>query len=297
MITEVNESTVEATQEVGTTERLFGAEEAEEHIEVEPAKTVEQKAAEPQKVSEPGKQDSEYLPVEALGDKKVKVKVGGEEKDINFRELLKGYQTDQYLTQKGQKIADEYRALQAKANPEPPRGMPLENKVTEPDDDFYREYVKPFVEVQNKEISNLKQELNRLQNVTGPLEYQNNLAKVEADMKAQGYDDFMKHIPEIQTRILNMPVEQQMAYDTDWGFKSIYKDIKLAEYRQAISSKPGTKLPDQRPQPRVVNVEGGGGSPSGTDDSLSTLNRAFQKATKSGRTQDWADFVSAKYGA
>lgn len=310
MADERNESTSEETiQEPGTTERLFGKEETEASLETTPSPVVAQKAAEPpvksrdesgkfvsQKINPEPSSDSEYLLMEALGDKKVKVKIGGEEKDITLRDLQKGYQTDQYLTQKGQRLAEEYKALQAtKAKPEPSRVMPLETKATEPDDEFYREYIKPSVDRQMSEIDVLKQELNRLKAVTGPLEYQSNLAKVASAMKEQGYDDFLKYESEIRQKIYAMPVEQQVAFDTDAGFISIYKDIKLAEYKQAISQQSGTKLPDQRPTPKIVNIEGGGGSPSGTDDSMSKLNMARKKAQESGRMKDWAAYTELKY--
>lgn len=313
MDTEINDSTHEANQEMGTTKRLFGPDEAvnaePEGAEAQPETAEASKpepTAEARQRDDSGKfvaanpatqttTDDEYLSLEALGDKKVKAKVGGEEREITLREALKGYQTDQYLTHKGQRLAEEYRALQAlKANQEPLKGVAPQ--AAAPDDDFYREYIAPHMEKQNRLIESLAGELSNLKSVTGPLEYQNNIAKVDADMKSQGYDDFAKYVPEIQQRILNMPVEQQVAYDTDWGFKSVYKDIKLAEYKDVIGRKTDTKLPDQRHKPKLVSVEAGGGSPSGADDSLSTINAAKQKAQQSGRTSDWARVIELQYG-
>lgn len=312
MSNEVESTSVETTQEVGTTERLFGpqddgtpteatpapepeAEEKEPPVQARPrdekGKFVAQKAAEPE-----AEADDEYLQIEALAKKKVKLKVGGQDSELTISDLIRKVQTDQYLTQKGQKLAEEYRQLQAlKAEREQPKAQAPQ--ATLPDDDFTREYIKPFAEQQNGTIEALKAELEGLKTIVAPVQYQNNLTKLDAEMKAQGYDDFLKYENEIKNRIYEMPVEQQVAFDTPAGFVSLYKDIKLAEYREALSkSKTETKLPDQRPKPKLVSVESGGGTPTGNDDTLSLYKAAFQKAQQSGRTQDWQEVVRLKYG-
>jgi hypothetical protein len=311
MSNEVESTSNETTPEVGTTERLFGPQDDDgasplttppapvtEGQDEPPAEEVKARPRDDkgkfvtQTAPEPG---GEYIDLSTLADKKVKVKIGGVEKDITLRDLQKGYQTDQYLTQKGQTIAEQYRQLQAQAKPEQPKAAHVP-QATIPDDDFTREYIKPFADKQETAISALQQEIERLKSITQPMEYQNNLSKVDHDMKAAGYDDFMQYVPKITESILNMPVEQQVAYDTDWGFKSIYKDIKLAEMKEVLSkSKTETKLPDQRPKPRVVNVESGGGTPTGNDDTTSIYNAALEKAKQSGRMQDFARAIELKY--
>lgn len=308
----LNETTNQASQETGTTERLFGTEEAEASNETTP-EPVADTAPEPSKEAkrdESGKfvsqkaepqsnaNDDEYIPVESLANKKLKIKVNGEEKELTFSEALRNIQTNEYLTQKGQKLAEEYRQLQAmKAHPEQTKAASVQH-ANIPDDDFTREYIKPYADNQDIKITALQQELERLKSIAGPLEYQNNLGKVDADMKRAGYDDFMQYVPKITETILNLPIEQQMAYDTDWGFKSIYKDIKLSEMKEALSkSKTPSSLPDQRPKPKMVSVESGGGTPTGNDDRLSHLTALKDRASQSGSTRDWANFIDEKLRA
>lgn len=312
MSNEVESTSNETTPEVGITERLFGPQDDDgaspmttpstpmtEGQDEPPAEVVNARPRDNKGkfVAQAAPElEGEYIDLSTLADKKVKVKIGGVEKDITLRDLQKGYQTDQYLTQKGQTIAEQYRQLQAQAKPEQSKAAHVP-QATIPDDDFTREYIKPFADKQETAISALQQEIERLKSVTQPIEYQNNLSKVDHDMKSAGYDDFMQYVPKITETILNMPVEQQVAYDTDWGFKSIYKDIKLVELKEALSkSKTEAKLPDQRPKPRVVTVESGGGTPTGNDDTLSLYKSAFQKAQQSGRTADWAEVARLKYG-
>ena len=117
------ESTAEAAirqEESGTTERLFGKEDSvsvAEPVSEAPSAPEPVKAKEPEKAIEQPKEtekpsEPDYLEFEKLADRKIKAKIGGVEKEITVKDLLKGYQTDQYLTQKGQKIAEEFRQLQ-----------------------------------------------------------------------------------------------------------------------------------------------------------------------------------------
>ena len=55
--------------------------------------------------------EDEALTLDSLKGKKVKVKIDGVEKVVNAEDLWKGYQTDQHLSQKGQKIGEDLRAL------------------------------------------------------------------------------------------------------------------------------------------------------------------------------------------
>lgn len=297
--TQVETGKQEESNQNGTTGKLFPdfVKTAEPKVKAQPVETKENEEkpkeseateTKPKVETEP---EPEYLTLEAFADKKVKVKIDGEEKEITYRDLIKGYQTDQYLTRKGQRVAEEYRQLQtAKAVPKEIPSKNLSTATQPEEDEFYREYIKPHVVRQSAEMealrSELKTELVRLQGVTGPIQYQNNVKKVAADMKTDGYDDFLKYVPEIENRILNMPVEQQATFDTDWGYKSIYKDMKLAEFRAAMSkpaSKPIVTVPvEGRPVPKLVTIEGGGGGSAAIDDSASQYEATFKNAKLTG---------------
>lgn len=314
------ESSTSTEMNKGTTALLFGDTAAEEAVKLsgedkpkeasppEPAQVSESELEVPQKEQaetkgeeatekDEDKEVDEYLSLEDFGNKKVKSKIGGEEKTVTLKELLKGYQTDQYLSVKGQKLAEEYKRLQAvkelsqqsKASPDTAMEVPE-------DDEIYREYVAPVVARQNKEVETLRTEIENLQKITGPLQYQNNLSAVDKDLRGQGYTDFMEHVPEIEKMIFNMPIEQQVAFDTSWGFTSLYKDIKLAEMQQTInSSKKESNFPDKRPAPKVVNVEGGTNASTNNDDAISRYQAAWEKATQSGSTADWAEVAKLKF--
>ncbi len=242
---------------------------------------------------------TEYLSLEDFGGAKVKVKIDGEEKEVTFKDLIAKYQTAQYLTQKGQRVAEEFRKLQElkaeleKAkNPESPT-----ISSAEPDDEFYNEFIKPYVEKQEHEIQTLKQTIDELRGITAPVQYQNNLKMLDAEFKKQGWNDFMKYVPKIEQRILEMPVEQQAIYDTGWGYSSLYKDIKLEEMREAVKSSAKKETApsnvENRVKPKVVPIESGA-SPSSADESMSHLKSAFERATQTNRLDDWVAYLQAK---
>ena len=56
-----------------------------------------------------------YLDVSDHGDYKVTIKVDGEESDVDLAHLVKNYQTDKSLSQKGDKLAEQQKALEAAA--------------------------------------------------------------------------------------------------------------------------------------------------------------------------------------
>ena len=75
-------------------------EESEEEVEGEDA------------VEETATQEPEIYSADDLDlDAKVKVKIDGEEQDVSFADLLKGYQTDAHLSKKGRELGEAQKAL------------------------------------------------------------------------------------------------------------------------------------------------------------------------------------------
>lgn len=310
--TDVESTPEEGTiQEESTTARLFpdliGTEDSSEEVAPEPARVAEEKAAERprnekgQFVSET-KPEPEYLSLEDFGDKKVKVKIDGVEKEVTLRELQKGYQTDQYLTQKGQKLSEDYKRLtQLK-----PESIQTDSKATasneaiNTDDEFYREYIAPYVEPYKKKVGTLEATLESFKGVLAPLAYENNLKMVDKSLKEKGHTDFLEYRSRIEEHIFSLPVEQQAEYDSPQGYVSIYKDLKIQDMEKKMSAPPREerpKNPDARKMPKLVNIESSGGVATKTDDSLSQLNAAVRKAQNSGRTSDWQEVIRLKYGS
>ena len=76
-------------------------EESEEEVEGEDA------------VEETATQEPETYSADDLDlDAKVKVKIDGEEQDVSFADLLKGYQTDAHLSKKGRELGEAQKALE-----------------------------------------------------------------------------------------------------------------------------------------------------------------------------------------
>ncbi len=236
--------------------------------------------------------------------KKYTVKIGGEVMEVDEDELIKGYQTAQYLTRTGQKIAEEKARLEAekKALEDLKKELieknPLLNAGRDDDvgvgsydenDDFYREYIAPHVKDLKSEIESLKNTVKELTEVTKPTVYQTVISQIDAEMKAEGFDDFKQKVPEIERTLRELPEEQFNRLNNREGFISIYKDLKLKELRELASGKKKQQV-DERRKPAVSNIEGGS-TPSGADDELGRYRQAFARAKESG---DWSEVFKLK---
>lgn len=277
METKTDSTTEEqASQEENLTSKLF-ADLAEDETLPE-TKQAETKDVSPTPEEENKKTPTvpEYLDTQEFGDKKVKVKVDGVEMEIPFKDVVKGYQTDQYLTQKGQKIAEERKRQE----------IPKPEFV--PDD----EYIDPMAA---KHIKELQEELHRVkENEYGislelaPLRYDRTMTAIDTKMKQEGFADFKDKLPEIEKILFAMPPDKMAIYDNQQGFEFLYKNLKLGEFKKASEEKP--KKPDERPKPKVIPIESSS-SPSGGE-SNNEKTKAFDKAKATG---DWTEYFM-KFG-
>mgnify|MGYP001613947145 CR=1 FL=1 len=304
-----DESTNQATQVVGTTEMLFGPQDDGASLETTPNPVETEKNEEPsqanrddkgrfaaQKAAEPTVPDDEYLSVETLAAKKVKLKIGGQDSELTVNDLIRNVQTNQYLTQKGQRLAEEERRLQAlKANTREPQANPHLN-ATVPDDEFTREFIDPKIAPYQQKVTELESILSSIAPTIGEMKYQSDLKKLDTRFKDEGLDDFLQYVPKIEQYILQQDSTNQQNLYTYEFFSDFYKTEKLKEMiaDKKNPQKAETKLPDQRPKPRVVNVESGGGTATGNDDTNSLYNAAFKKAQESGNNRDWAEVIRLK---
>jgi len=256
----------------------------EEKVDEKSEKVEDNKTPE----TEPKESVSEYLSLEDFADKLVKVKVDGQESEISLKDVIKGYQTDKHLSQKGQKLAEEFKRLQdMQIQPPVATNSSLVQDTPELD-----EFADPQVVEQAKRIKELEDKINGLNTVVEPLKYERIKANIDAEFKAQGFDDFMAHIPEIESRVLNLPIDKMGIYNTEWGFKSIYKDIKLEEMKATLEKSAEPKISDERPTPNLVPIEGAGGSPSGADNFESQYKSGLKRAKQTG---DFTDLIKLKY--
>ena len=288
MNTEQNGSTTteQASQQINVTEKLFADLLPPDEVKTPPAENKEAEVKDEQEtkkevVETPAPKEPEYLDVQGFGDKKVKIKVDGVETEIPFKDVVKGYQTEQYLTRKGQMLAEEKKKLHETPPP------PLHTK-----EDYLDPLMADEIERLNKELETVKEHNKATISELAPIRYERNLSAIDAEMKTEGLIDFREKIPEIEKIILAMPPEQSTAYDTAEGFKSVYKNLKLQELIKKLQASTTVINPDVRPKPKLVPIESSSSPSGGAVNSNAERKKAFAHATEIG---DWTDFM-AKYG-
>jgi len=232
--------------------------------------------------------DSEYLNNADLAKKMVKLTVNGKDMDVTYEQLVRSYQTDTYLTQKGQRIAEEAKTVETKPAPllTPPTPMEI-------DDDYYKEFVAPAVTAQNQELQGMKAQMEQMASVLQPVQYQNNVDRMAQTMASKGYDDFKAHLPKIEEHIMSLPPEQQALMDTQVGYENIFLDMKNKELMAAKSVVPTPRPVEVRKAPNVA-VEQSSGVASKADNSSATYNAAFKKACETQSRADWLEVTRLK---
>jgi len=284
----MSESTDKATEKqqdsnlVGTSALIFPDMVEAEEEQTLPEEKPEQKEEEKTEVEESIKpiELPEFLEPDQFGDRKVKVKIGGIEKEVLFSDLIRGYQTDQYLTQKGQRIAEEKRLIDE-------RFQNLQTKATVEEPEIY-EYENEELKPLKTEISTLKDEIRSFSEVLKPLKYQHNLKILADKAKDMGHDDFMEYVPRIEAHVGSMPEEEIKQYDTEAGFFSTFIKLKLKDIKDNV---PGKQKGETRPKPPLVPIERGEGAPSGASDENATYQTLFEEAKKTG---DWSKVLEFK---
>ena len=188
----MSESTDKATetpevQEPTTNQKLFGdmyqnnglptvaTEEPEVSEDVEPEPVAEETPDET-KILEP-----EYLNPEDFGDKVFKLNVGGEEVTVNVKDAIRRLQTDKYLTQEGQKLAEERRQLDALKN-----SVVDKSTETKPIDNLdldYSDELTPNVSALEKQVAQMSEVIGNLQQNMAPSVYEQNIRAIDAHLK------------------------------------------------------------------------------------------------------------------
>jgi hypothetical protein len=271
------------TPNIGTTDKLF----PEYAAEVTPPPAVEE--PEPPKAEEPEPEVFETpvqntrLSLDEHGDHIVTVKIDGVEKEVSFKDVLRGYQTDQYLTQKGQKLALERQTFEEMRRTVAPAKAPEPEEV-DPLTEILQPYIKPF----QAKIAALENALQEVSVVTAPAKYQQNLTNLDNRLKEEGFDDFMAYVPKIEDFIKSLPFEQQTQYDNQFAYIDLYKTYKIKDI-VAKANQPHN--PDPRPAPKVTPIEPVGGTPTGADTFQGQYKAAFDKARETG---DWTEVFRLK---
>lgn len=309
------EPSAEIEADTGTTNQLFGGEApAVPEVKGEPNAVVEgQEAVAQETKGDPT--ETEYLNIEDFGNKKVKTKVDGVEEEVSFDELLKGYQLNKTLSEKGQKLgldrqtmATERKSLEelrakveglASGQQVAPQATPSLSNV---DFDMMDESTRnAFIaqDAKNTEaMAAISQQLQQLSVGLQPIQLEQGYRQMDAALKSENpaYSDFMSKTAEIEAFIISLPVERQAEYGTPLGYMSVYKDIKNRELLAQVSN-PGNENPSLVPR-----TESGGGSSTGVSaGELSESKKLFAEAKDASIMKDIRDYHTvdplAKWGA
>jgi len=158
------ESTVEATetevQEPTISKQLWGDKYQNNGLptvateEPEVSEDVETEPVTEEAPTETENPEPEYLNPEDFGDKSFKLNVGGEEVTVNVKDALRRLQTDAYLTQTGQRQAEERRQLDALKNSVVDKST---EKTEESFDDSYEDTPTPKVSALEKQVAQMSE--------------------------------------------------------------------------------------------------------------------------------------------
>ena len=105
---EITEVDPEESDEVDPEESEEAVSEEEEEVEDEAEETEDEDAADEAATQETEVYTADDLDLDAL----VSVKVDGEELEVSFGDLLKGYQTDAHLSKKGRELGEAQKSLE-----------------------------------------------------------------------------------------------------------------------------------------------------------------------------------------
>lgn len=250
-------------------------------------------------------------PATLLG-KKLKIKVGDEEKEVTFDDILKGVQLESHLTSKAQDLSTREHELNERekavrkqleeiiphlkpAAPAAPKGEdPLKDSLIA--DDPLTKALLARLDAQDKLIQ-------QLTTAAAPTVYEQNLKRLAGSIeKETGYKDFMDYKPRIEELLRKLPKEQRAAYDTEeWWSRQFFilksQDL-AAEIVKAKTPAPAAPPPPSRPAAAPIagigGSDGGPAAPPVSDDWDLRYNAAFEKAQKSGATADWLAVLRLK---
>lgn len=287
--------------EEGTTSRIFGEPEAEG----QPNATVEGKeTTTPEPTADPTGTATESPVEQDFSGQKVKVKVDGEEKEITQEELIKGYQLNETIAQRGQKLGaerqtlaterTELEGLRAKVEAMTQGvtgGMqtpPIPQQIPGIDYDMLDETTRQALQVvqttHSNEMAQLNQTLQQLSIGLQPMQVEQEYRRIDGVLKTENpaYTDFMDRVGEIESAIIALPPERQAEYGTPLGYMNIYKDIKTRELmaQQAGGTPPPSLVP---------RTESGAGVSSGVDGEASKKAKLFAAAKDASALKDIRD--------
>lgn len=149
-----------------------------------------------------------------------------------------------------------------------------------------------------EDLSNIKFENQELKRLTSKSKYEESLKVLAQKAKEKGHDDFTEYIPKIEEQFRKLPSDQRAAADNfDWWMGTFY-DMKLQKSAEEIKALKEKSAPPKRQEGAPIE---GIGSPDGGSVAKpldqqwqSSYDAAFERAKKSGSTDDWAEVFRLK---
>ena len=246
-------------------------------------------AATPSVEAQPPQAD-DYLDIEAVKGKKVKLKVDGQEMEVPFEELVKNHQTWQHLSRVGRVVGEQRKSLvEERAELERLR----RSQQTENGNDLELLNDTP----PNSEVVELKAELASLRSAIQPTLVQMTLERADSDLKHRGLNDFKSYVPKIREFILaNVPAERQGMYDNIETFVSMYQEMKLDDMVRS-SSTPTPPVKPLATTPKIVPPIESASAPTNvqaTSQLKKDYEAAYNRAQESGDVRLWGEAIRLK---
>jgi hypothetical protein len=240
----------------------------------------------------------EFLNIENLQGKKVRVKVDGIEMDVPAETLLKNYQIEAHLNRKGQRLNDQERALreiQQSLN---------KPKLNETQEEIPAEEETSAMASIRRELEETKAALQQVSRVTAKIAYEEGINSIDQHVKATlGFDDFKAHVPKIQEFVKSQlldpsnPTREEIAlYDSPGFYVQKYQEMKLRELQKQAPAKVVAPVTPAPKLGKITEVEPGSGSRAETEtESLNVqYQKAYARAIKEGSEEAWMEVMRLK---
>lgn len=215
---------------------------------------------------------------------KAKVKIDGEEREVTFEELQKGYQTDQHLSKRGNKISEERRELErirqelkeqlSQRTPGAPAPAVSSEEIIPSSD--------PMVLQLQQEVA----ELRAIKAELEPVLHDRARNRVAEKLKADGFDDFNEYLPKIATFVATVEDPAQFNYyNTPEGAEALYFRFKaqdaMKQSKAPAPAAPAAPKPvTERPRPPIVRIPDAGNAGTGVVDDYDEKYAAAMKELK-----------------
>lgn len=253
----------------------------------------------------------EYLDVNQISDRWVKLVVDGVETEMQIKDAVKSIQLERHLTQRGQALAEQektLREIRSELLTHQPPARPAADDPNNPDPGLSDD---PKLAKLEKQLMETQRQLQEVQVATKDVRVKKAMEGIHAQVQAvTGYDDFMVYFPEIQRIARSKCVDperptaqESQLYDTPMFYQATYMQLKmkdLAAGKSPTASAPApapaaapSRGPDYRPVP---DIEGAGGAPRTTasDDWQLRYDAAFDLAVETGKGEHWVEVVRLK---